>query len=251
MVPVSENFRLRRKFDECAFIFPHAPGISITVNMGMRMPGWFDIVCLPLRKPCVNGCGYLAKQLMRKTSFQDIEHKEDDAGIMKSVELLHKVVEEQIAKGVASERIIVGGFSQGGAIALLVTAHPLPPYLRLADGEKQDGISCPHKLGGIVALSTWLACAKNAGSLATDANKDTPIFMVHGQIDNVIRHEWAEKSKDVLVNDHGKNIEWHSYPNLDHSADPQEINHLQMWLEKRIPPLGMWPRREWSWGELY
>ena len=56
------------------------------------------------------------------------------------------------------------------------------------------------------------------------------------KIDNVIRHEWAEKSKDVLVNDHGKNIEWHSYPNLDHSADPQEINHLQMWLEKRIPP---------------
>ncbi|KAI5847486.1 Phospholipase/carboxylesterase/thioesterase [Tricharina praecox] len=197
-VSVSENFRLRRKFDECAFIFPHAPSIPITVNMGMRMPGWFDV-----------------------TSFGDISHKEDEAGIMKSVELLHKIIDEQIAKGVASERIVVGGFSQGGAIALL------------------GGISCPHKLGGIVAMSTWLACHDKVSTLVQDANKDTPIFMAHGEIDPLIRIEWAEQSRDILIKDYGKKIEWHSYPNLEHSADPQEINHLQMWLEKRIPPLGM------------
>jgi len=89
-----------------------------------------------------------------------------------------------------------------------------------------------------VALSAWLACVSTVGDLVEDANKDTPIFMAHGEIDKIIPLDWAEKSKDVLVNDLGKSVEWHSYPNLEHSADPQEINHLQLWLEKRIPPLG-------------
>ncbi|KAA8904954.1 acyl-protein thioesterase 1 [Sphaerosporella brunnea] len=193
---ISENFRLRRKFDECAFIFPHAPSIPITVNMGMRMPGWFDI-----------------------TSFGDISLKEDEAGIMKSVQHLHKIIEEQINKGVPSERIIVGGFSQGGVISLL------------------GGMFCPHKLGGIVAMSTWLALVDKVPSLLHDANKNTPIFQAHGEIDNIVRHSWAVKSRDLLRNAHGREIEWHSYPNLEHSADPQEIDALQKWMEQIIPPL--------------
>lgn len=88
-------------------------------------------------------------------------------------------------------------------------------------------------------MSTWLACHDKVSTLVQDANKDTPIFMAHGEIDPLIRIEWAEQSRDILIKDYGKKIEWHSYPNLEHSADPQEINHLQMWLEKRIPPLGM------------
>ncbi|KAF8244543.1 Phospholipase/carboxylesterase [Wilcoxina mikolae CBS 423.85] len=194
---ISENFRLRQKFDECAFIFPHAPSIPITVNMGMKMPGWFDITQFGL----------------------DNWNCEDDfEGIMISVQLLHSIIEEQIGKGVPNDRIIVGGFSQGGAVALL------------------GGMSCPHKLGGIIALSTWLPCPDKVPSILSDVNNETPIFQAHGEVDPVIGYEWAMKSRDILRDKYGRNIEWHSYPNLEHSADPQEINALQMWMEQRISP---------------
>jgi len=166
--------------------------------MGMRMPGWFDI-----------------------TDFGGdvMTRREDVDGILKSVELLHSIVDEQVEKGVPSERIVIGGFSQGGAIALLA------------------GLSSPHKLGGIVGLSTWLTCVDRIPNLIKDVNKETAIFQAHGEADPLVRLSWAEMSRDILRDTYGRTVNWHSYPDLQHSADPQEIDALQNWLEQRIPPL--------------
>lgn len=71
--------------------------------------------------------------------------------------------------------------------------------------------------------------------MATEANKDTKIFQAHGEVDNVVRFEWATRSRDLLKERLGRDVAWNQYPNLDHSADPQEINDLERWLEKRIP----------------
>ena len=104
--------------------------------------------------------------------------------------------------------------------------------------NKKGGISYPRKLGGIVGLSTWLTCLSEIPGLITDANKETVIFQAHGEADPLIRLEWAEKSRDILRNTYGRTVDWHSYPNLQHSADPQEIDALEKWLEQRVSPLG-------------
>ena len=157
---------------------------------------------------------------MRKTEFENIANREDTAGIQRSISHLHKIIDEQIERGVSSERIIVGGFSQGGAIALL------------------GGMSYPKKLGGIIALSTWLAMLEKIPSLVTDANKATPVFQAHGQRDGLVRFEWAVRSKELLEKKYGMNVEFHAFPYLEHSADPAEIDLMQKWMEARIPPLG-------------
>jgi len=99
----------------------------------------------------------------------------------------------------------------------------------------QAGLSCKHKLGGVIALSTWLALRGKLRSLITEENKQTPIFQAHGELDYVVRYEWGTTTRDTLREKYGRELEWHSYPDLEHSADPQEINDMQTWLEKRIP----------------
>ncbi|TGZ82338.1 phospholipase/carboxylesterase [Ascodesmis nigricans] len=190
-LPVAQNWRLRRRFQECAFIFPHAPSIPITLNYGMRMPGWFDI-----------------------TSLKDISSREDEEGMTKSIEAVHRIIEEQIEKGVKSEKIVVGGFSQGGAIALL------------------SGLSCKHQLGGIVALSTWLPMRNKIQSMIPEGKAKTPIFQAHGQADETVKFEWGQLSRDFLKERLGQEVDWHQYPDLGHSALPEEINDLEAWLEK-------------------
>ncbi|KAL0636082.1 hypothetical protein Q9L58_004988 [Maublancomyces gigas] len=191
---VAENFRLRRKFDDCTFIFPHAPRIPITINMGTTAPGWFDI-----------------------TSISGIYTEEDEPGMLVSVRKIHGIINEQIDKGISSERIILGGFSQGGAIALLA------------------GLTCEHKLGGIVGLSTWLPLRPRVARTRTEINKATPIFLAHGENDPTVKYAWGEASKQVLSGELGYEVEWRTYPNLGHSADPQEIADMEKWLHKILP----------------
>ncbi|KAI5798122.1 Alpha/Beta hydrolase protein [Pyronema domesticum] len=228
---LAENFRLRRKFDECAFILPHAQK-AIPVPQGGRMwtiPGWFNVP--------------------RQQYGGDLLGRDDDLeGIKESIKTLHTLIDEQIEKGIKSERIIVGGFSQGGAIALL------------------GGLTYKHKLGGIMALSTWLACVKqmsiapaainpavadqvsqsntsktkivvNAEIPINDISKDTPIFYAHGTDDNVIKYDWGMKSKEILEETYGRKVEWHRYEGMAHSACPEELEDIEHWMEKRIPPM--------------
>ncbi|KAH0019166.1 hypothetical protein KCU80_g17311, partial [Aureobasidium melanogenum] len=132
------------KFEETSFIFPHAPEIPISVNMGMRMPGWYDIVrprnsanvctlspqssnTLKTYRPCKRDITDFAPQM----SFDDIQQHEDEAGITRSQAYIHSLIAKEIEKGIPSERIVLGGFSQGGAMSLM------------------SGVTAPTRLGGI------------------------------------------------------------------------------------------------------
>lgn len=194
---LAENWRRRSKFDEVAFVFPSAPSIPITANMGMRMPGWYDI-----------------------RSFSDIAGREDEAGIIRSRDYFHSLIDAEVAKGIPANRVVIGGFSQGGAMALVA------------------GTTYKQQLGGIFGLSCYLLLQKTLKEIPADSpNKKTPIFMGHGDADQMVKHEYGEMSAKVL-SDNGYKVDFRTYKGLVHSADPDEIDHLESYLNQQIPPLG-------------
>ncbi|OAK98132.1 Phospholipase/carboxylesterase [Phaeosphaeriaceae sp. SRC1lsM3a] len=196
---LAENWRRRSKFEEVQFIFPSAPSIPITLNMGMRMPGWYDIKSL--------------------STLQDRE--EDEAGIIKSRDYFHSLIDQEIAKGIPANRIVIGGFSQGGAMSLL------------------SGVTYKNQLGGIFGLSCYLLLQQKIKDMIPDdsPNQNTPIFMGHGDADQVVAHKWGKMSADELIK-HGYKVDFRTYKGLVHSADESEIDHLEAYLNQQIPPLG-------------
>ncbi len=168
------------------FIFPHAPVRPITINQGYRMRGWYDITRL------------------------DIANKIDEAGIVESSAILTRLCDEQIALGIAAERIIVAGFSQGGAIALYT------------------GLRYARALGGIMALSTYLPMQHRLQQEATAANRDTPIFMAHGLHDDIVALQFGLQTRSLLQQQ-GYRVQWHDYA-MGHSVCREEINDISDWL---------------------
>lgn len=156
------------------------------------MPGWYDI-----------------------KDFGHLNAMDDEQGMMNSVSAINKIIAEQIDKGIAPERVIVGGFSQGSVISLLT------------------GLTSERQLGGIIALSSYLPLRDKIGGMLTAKGKETPVFMAHGKRDGVVRYVWGEKSKDLLV-DMGLDVTWKAYDDLEHSATPAEINDMEQWLEQRL-----------------
>ncbi|KAK3671501.1 hypothetical protein LTR78_008600 [Recurvomyces mirabilis] len=197
---LAEQWRMKDKFPETKFILPNAPQIPITINMGMRMPGWYDIA-----------------------DFSSLAEtrSEDETGIMRSQKVFHTLIEEEIKAGIPSERIVLGGFSQGGAMSLLA------------------GVTNPTKLGGIFGLSCYLLLREKVQSLvpAENPNKATPIFMGHGDADPVVRYTWGQQTAAKLK-EWGWNVDFRTYRGLPHSAAPEEIDDLERYLNERIPPLG-------------
>ncbi len=171
------------------FIFPHAPMMPVTINQGFVMRAWFDI----------------------RTA--DIGAEPDEKGIRASAEILSELVDAEIGAGIASERIVVAGFSQGGAIAL------------------HAGLSYYRRLAGIVALSTFLPLAETLADDKTVANANIPIFLAHGSADPVVPVDLGRRSKKALE-DAGYDVEWHEYKNMPHSVSQQEIVDLAEWFEK-------------------
>lgn len=100
----------------------------------------------------------------------------------------------------------------------------------------QAGLTSKHKLGGIVALSTWLPLHEKAEGMVENVNRNVDIFQGHGESDGVVQMVYAQRSRDILKKI-GTNVEWHQYPGLAHSADPTEIDQLEAWLAKRLPNL--------------
>jgi phospholipase/carboxylesterase len=161
------------------FIFPHAPMMAVTINNGMRMRAWYDI---------------------RQANLNE---RADVDGVRRSQAHVDALLAREAARGIASTRTLLAGFSQGGAIALFA------------------GLRCDARLAGIVALSTYLIAPDRLATEASDANRDLPIFMAHGTHDPVIAFAWAERSRDVLAAA-GWPLEWHAYP-MEHSAVNEEI----------------------------
>lgn len=171
------------------FVFPHAPMIPVTINQGFVMRAWFDI------------------------PRADISQQPDEKGIRASAERVSEWIDEQVAEGIEPERIVLAGFSQGGAVVL------------------QAGLRYYRGLGGIMALSTYLPLAQSLAAEKTDANAAIPIFLAHGSDDPVISIDLAYRSRGLLEK-HGYPVEWHEYKGMAHSVSEQEIFHLAEWLEK-------------------
>ena len=170
------------------YIFPHAPHRPVTVNGGYVMRAWYDIV-----------------------SF-DRSGRADEVGINATKDQVFSLIERELARGIAAERILLAGFSQGGAIAL------------------HAGLRYPRRLAGIMALSTYLPLADTVSAEAADANKAIPIFLAHGSNDGVIALPHAQISKQRLE-DLGYSVEWHCYA-MAHSVCDEEITHMRRYMER-------------------
>jgi len=170
------------------FVFPHAPVRPVTINMGMAMRAWYDILQLGGGGP------------------------EDEDGIRASQLLLERLIAREAARGIDAARIVLAGFSQGGAIVL------------------QTGLRHSTRLAGILALSTYLPLAKTLADERNRSNFDTPIFMAHGTLDDLIPVAWAEASRDGLEAI-GYRLEWHAYP-MGHAVCPEEIEAIGQWLSR-------------------
>ena len=178
------------------FIFPHAPQRPITINGGYVMRAWYDLLS---PAPDISGLG-------------SNPNNEDDAGIRASEEAIRALVQREINKGIPASRIVLAGFSQGGAIAL------------------HTGLRYPQRLAGILGLSTYLPLASNLRAEQHPANAETPILMLHGHDDTVITIEEAEGACAVLK-ECGYAVEWRAYP-MAHSLCSQEAYDIGVWLRR-------------------
>jgi phospholipase/carboxylesterase len=185
--PIVPELRLP---DEMAvrFVFPHAPLRAVTLNAGMRMRAWYDI-------------------------FQLGGGPEDEAGIRASEALTRELIGKQ---GLPASRIVLAGFSQGGAIAL------------------QTALRYPERLAGVLALSTYLPLAAALDKERGEANRGVPILMAHGLYDDVIPLSRAERSRSLL-SAAGYDLEWHSYP-MPHSVCSDEIADISRFLVRTLAP---------------
>ena len=170
------------------FLFPHAPMMPVAINNGFVMRAWYDI------------------------RDAELHARADLEGVRRSQAQLEALIAREKTRGIPDARIVLGGFSQGGAIALYT------------------GLRHRERLAGIVALSTYLIDARGLATEAAPANRDVPIFMAHGTYDPVVRLAWAELSRKALV-DAGWKVDWHVYP-MEHAALPEEIEAVGAFLRK-------------------
>jgi phospholipase/carboxylesterase len=173
------------------FVFPHAPMQPVSINNGYVMRAWYDV---------------------RWGDLEGRTKQADDAGVRASQVAIVQLIEREVARGTPVGKIVLAGFSQGGAVAL------------------QTGLRHPQKLCGVMALSTYLPLAESFVQEATAENRKTPIFMAHGLDDAVIQHAVGTQSRDVLVQN-GYDVEWHEYP-MQHSVCVEEIAHMGAFLKR-------------------
>ncbi|HEY5701383.1 MAG TPA: carboxylesterase [Gammaproteobacteria bacterium] len=176
------------------FIFPNAPQQPVTINGGMVMRAWYDI------------------------TETDLARRPDEQGVRASEMILSGLIESEIDAGISSDRIVVAGFSQGGAIAL------------------HTGLRYGKKLGGILALSTYLPLHEATEKESSGANREIPIFMAHGSQDPVIPLSSSESSRAFLTS-LGYVIETHTYP-MPHSVCGEELRDIEDWLSRTL----LWQR---------
>jgi phospholipase/carboxylesterase len=172
------------------FVFPHAPVQPVTINNGMRMRAWYDIVA------------------------DDLARREDERGVRASQGLVEALVARERERGIPAARIVLAGFSQGGAIAL------------------QTGLRHAERLAGIMALSTYVPIAAALEAERNPANADVPIFMAHGTQDPIIPLAHARRSRELLER-LGYPVEWHEYV-MPHSVSPHEIQDIGAWLHRAL-----------------
>jgi phospholipase/carboxylesterase len=173
------------------FVFPHAPVQPVTINAGVRMRAWYDIADGAIRR-------------------------EDERGVRASQALIETLIGREKERGTKAERLVLAGFSQGGAIAL------------------QTGLRHPERIAGIMALSTYVPIAEHLPAEASAANRKLPIFMAHGSFDPVIPLARAQESGQLLQS-LGYALEWREY-SMPHSVCPEELADIGAWLKEILEP---------------
>ena len=176
------------------FVFPHAPHMPVSINNGYVMRAWYDV------------------------TFGDLEGKSrraDEKGLRASQAAVNLLIEREIERGIPAARIVLAGFSQGGAMTLMT------------------GLRYPEKLAGMIVLSSYLPLPETAAAEATPVNRDTPIFMAHGTQDPVVPHQMGAESRTKLV-ELGHTVEWHDYP-MPHSVCMEEVHDIAAWLRRVLP----------------
>jgi phospholipase/carboxylesterase len=170
------------------YVFPRAPIRPVTINGGNAMRAWYDILNM------------------------DLVRREDETGLRASMALVHALIDAEVARGVPANRIVLGGFSQGCAIAL------------------GAGLRYRERLAGLVAMSGYMPLADTLAAERTTANADTPVFQAHGRSDGVIALPRASATRDQLLALR-QPLEWHDYP-MEHSVCIEEVQHLQAFLRR-------------------
>ncbi len=174
--------------DSVRFVFPHAPSQPVTLNGGLSMPAWYDIYGLTAGTP------------------------QDEQGLDRAAGWIEQLIEHEASRGIPAERLVLAGFSQGGALALHTG-------LRFADG-----------LAGIMGLSTYLPLRDHLAQARAAANRGTPIFLAHGHHDPVLSIDLGTASRDALEA-LGYAVEWHDYP-MAHQVCLEEIREIGAWLRR-------------------
>ena len=173
-------------------IFPHAPIRSVTINGGTSMRAWYDV-----KNP-------------------DLRREEDAGDIEESTEIVNRFIAAEINAGVADDRIVLAGFSQGGAITL------------------HCGLRYPVRLAGLIALSSYLPLPGRLAAEKSAANRTVPILMAHGVYDPIIPLQ-AGLQSSAFLKQAGYDVEWQTYP-MQHSVCLEEIQHIGRWLKKVLAP---------------
>ena len=183
--PIAEELDLSA-LGAVRFVLPHAPERPVTINGGYVMRAWYDIL------------------------GTDLARREDEAGLRESQALIEALIAAEEARGVPASRIVLVGFSQGCAMALLT------------------GLRHPERLAGVAGLSGYLPLAASTTTERSAANRDVPLFLAHGTQDPVVAFARGVASRDALAA-LGYPIEWHDYP-MPHSVCAEEIGDLNRWL---------------------
>ncbi|MBN3305893.1 acyl-protein thioesterase 2 [Amia ocellicauda] len=177
------------------YICPHAPRIPVTLNMKMVMPSWFDLMGLSPESP------------------------EDEAGIKRAAENIKAIIDHEVKNGIPSHRVLLGGFSQGGALSLYTA------------------LTSQHRLAGVVALSCWLPLHRSFPQAASgNANQDMAVLQCHGEMDPMIPVQIGEMTAEklrTLLPPH--KVTFSTFPGLMHSSCPQEMSAVKDFIEKQLP----------------
>jgi len=172
-------------------VCPTAPTMSVTLNAGLKMPSWFDLKALDASGP------------------------EDEEGIKQACSLVHAMIDNEIKEGISPANILLGGFSQGGALALY------------------SALCYPEKLAGVVALSCWLPLRKSFPA-AQKCPNDIPVLQCHGDCDPIVPYKWGQMTTSLLKT-LLKSPEFKSYRGLMHTSSDEELQDVKEFVNKTLP----------------
>jgi phospholipase/carboxylesterase len=190
-VPIAQELDLSA-VGPVRFVFPHAPVRPVTLNGGLPMRAWYDIL------------------------GADLARREDEPGLRQSIGQVQALLDREAARGIAPERTVLMGFSQGCAMTLLT------------------GLRAPQRLAGLAGLSGYLPLAATTAAERSAANQSTPVFLAHGRQDPMVTLARGAAARDALLA-LGQPVQWHEYA-MQHSVSAEEIADLNVWLLKVLAP---------------